>query len=444
MSRLALAAILALAVAACDSDRILSPSREQQPGSPSLATALTSPASQDDAEAVSGDIQQLHMPFGTIIDPRFASTDPAETQLATNAYTHIGDAAIWTGHYLAAEAFRLKVTGSSDALANVQETLDGITMLLDVTGPPGGDNVLARFYAPESWEYAAPVKAEETRRGIYSSTVNGVSYFWIGQTSRDQYSGVFFGLAAAYDLLDPLDPAQGAMRAQIASNVTRMLNFLLRNVWSVRMPDGTYSTTFLQRPDQQLALLQIGRHVNPARFTLVYQLHRALLAGSVRAPMMAECGDTHGSYFKFNLDYINLYNLIRLEELASPYRALYVSAYDVLRGCTGEHDNAHFNMIDYEVKGANEARDADTRSFLNLWVLRPRRDVPVDRTGEYTACGPNLACEPLPVDKRPSNDFLWQRDPYVLSNGGSSLVQFPGIDFILPYWMARHRGVMSE
>jgi hypothetical protein len=441
MSRLALAAVLALAVAACDSDRILAPS-PGSPETPALATALTSPASQDDAEAVSGDIQQLHIPFGTIIDPRFASTDPAETQLAANGYTHIGDAAIWTGHYLAAEAFRYKVTGSSDALANVRETLDGITMLLDVTGPVGGDNVLARFYAPESWEYAAPVKAEETRRGIYSSTVNGVSYFWIGQTSRDQYSGVFFGLAIAYDMLDPV--AHADMRAQIASNVTRMLNFLLRNVWSVRMPDGTYSTTFLQRPDQQLALLQIGRHVNPARFTLLYQVHRALLAANVRTPMIAECGDTHGSYFKFNLDYINLYNLIRLEELASPYRALYVSAYDELRRCTGTHDNAHFNMVDREVKGANEARDADTRRFLDLWVLRPRRDVPIDRSGEYTACGINLACEPLPVDKRPSNDFLWQRDPFVLSNGGSGQVQFPGIDFILPYWMARHYGVMVE
>jgi hypothetical protein len=458
MSRLALASFLALALAACDSDRLLAPS-PAKPASPNLATALTSPASQDDADAISGDIQSLHLPYGTIIDPRFRSSDPNDpgySQLADNAYTHIGDAAIWTGHYLAAEAFRYRVTKSSAALDNFRKTLDGITMLLDVTGPPGGNNVLARFYAADGWQYAAAVQAEESKRGIYHSTINGVSYFWIGQTSRDQYSGVFFGLGAAYDLLDPLDPSDAALRTQIASNVTRMLNFLLLNAWSVRMPDNTFSTTFFGRPDQQLTFLQIGRHVNPARFALLYRLHRALLAGSVRLPIQAECQDTHGSYFKFNLDYINLYNLIRLEKLdepGSPFLALYLGAYDMLRACTGTHDNAHFNMIDYVVKGIpNATRDGDTRRFLDLWVLRTRRDDPVDRSGEvdangqplYPACGPNLACSPLPVDKRPTNDFLWQRDPYVLSNGGSGLVEFPGIDFILPYWMARQYGVMTS
>jgi hypothetical protein len=215
------------------------------------------------------------------------------------------------------------------------------------------------------------------------------------------------------------------------------------NGWSVRMPDGSFSTTFMGRPDQQLSLLQVGRHVNPARFDLLYRIHRALLAGTVRLPMQGECGDTHGSYFKFNLDYINLYNLIRLEEPGSPFLALYLNAYDVLRGCTGTHDNAHFNMIDRVIKGPLASRDADTQRFLDLWVLRPRRDDPVDRSAEYAACGPNLACEPLPVDKRPTNDFLWQRDPYTLSNGGSGLVEFPGIDFILPYWMARYYGIMT-
>jgi hypothetical protein len=116
-----------------------------------------------------------------------------------------------------------------------------------------------------------------------------------------------------------------------------MLHYLLDNGWNVRMPDGRISTTFLQRSDQQLALLQIGRHVNPTDFELEYVKHRATHASAVILPIAVECQDTHGSYFKFNLDHINLYNLIRLEEPGVP-RTEYMNAFATLRGCTGTHE----------------------------------------------------------------------------------------------------------
>ena len=40
--------------------------------------------------------------------------------------TRCGDSAIWTGHYLAAEAFRYKVTRSPEALANEERAVEGI------------------------------------------------------------------------------------------------------------------------------------------------------------------------------------------------------------------------------------------------------------------------------------------------------------------------------
>ncbi len=45
-------------------------------------------------------------PYGTVLDPIFAG--PASNQIV--GYTRCGDSAIWTGHYLAAEAFRYQVT----------------------------------------------------------------------------------------------------------------------------------------------------------------------------------------------------------------------------------------------------------------------------------------------------------------------------------------------
>src|SRR5689334_23630753 len=93
-------------------------------------------ASEDDAIAISQNIRARHMPFGTILDPIFAAPDSDEII----GYTHCGDSAIWTGHYLAAEAFHYKVTGSPDALDNVRAALGGLESLLDVTGT----NLLSR------------------------------------------------------------------------------------------------------------------------------------------------------------------------------------------------------------------------------------------------------------------------------------------------------------
>src|SRR5215510_6075611 len=78
-----------------------------------------------------------------------------------------------------------------------------------------------------------------------------------------------------------------------------------------------------------------------------------------------------------------------------------------------------------------------TVGFLPQWLSRPRRDPFVDLRGTVEACGDDRACEFIPIPQRPTSDFLWQRSPFLLYGGGAGLVEGPGIDFILPYWMAR-------
>lgn len=416
------------ALAACDS-----PLEPEPHPLPALAIAPT----ESEALAISANIQRLHLPHGTIVDPIFASGDPADPGYSEIvAYGRAGDAAIWTGHYLAAEAFRWKVTGDAEALANAKGALAGIRGLVEVTG----NDLLARFALPVTSPWVASVTAEEgAKHGRHEGTIGGVPHYWFDNTSRDQYSGVFFGLGVAYDKID-----DAGVRAEIRDVVTRMLDYLLRNGWSVRRPDGTFSTTFLQRPDQQLSFLQVGRHVNPRRYGLLYLAHRAVLGASVRGPIETECKDTHGSYFKFNLDHINLYNLVRLESAASPYRILYLDAFATLRGaaCTGTHPNAHFEAIERGLTG-NAALDAGIAGHLADWLERPRRDYFVDHRGnpDYPPCGEDRSCIPIAVEEQVNTDFLWQRSPNLLYGGGEGRVETAAIDYILPYWMARFHGV---
>jgi hypothetical protein len=282
-------------------------------------------AAETDALAISANIQARHLPFGTILDPIFASAASDEIV----GYTRCGDSAIWTGHYLAAEAFRYQVTRTPEALDSVRKALAGVKSLSDVTGT----NLLARCLVPIDSPFAAGIRSEEAVNGIYTNSSAG--YIWVGNTSRDQYSGAIFGLAVAYDMVD--DPG---VRSSISQLVTLLIDHLSDNAWTVVMPNGSISTSFLVRPDQILTFLQVGRHINPGHFSTLYDVQSFLLTAAVLTPFGVDVL-SDDSYFKFNLDYINLYNLIRLDTNIT--NTVNRKAYSILRNHTASHQNA-FSM----------------------------------------------------------------------------------------------------
>ncbi|HUA60187.1 MAG TPA: hypothetical protein VML19_15610 [Verrucomicrobiae bacterium] len=386
-------------------------------------------AAEPDALAIEANILARHLPYGTILDPILSLPDLSQIV----DYTRCGDSAIWTGHYLAAEAFRYKVTGSADALTNINNTISAIDNLINVTG----GNVLARCALPADSPYAASISSQESANGIYTGTAYGAPWIWVGNTSRDQYIGVFFGLDVTYDMV-----TDQTVRNWCSYEITRLLENLLDNGWNIEMPDGTVSTTFTVRPDQQLSLLLIGKHVNGGAFGGRYSSLSNEISPSVVVPIGVDCADQTSSYFKFNLDYLTFYTLKRM---GSGWSSLwYGFAYGTLRGTTSGHQNAHFNMIDRAINGANSTRDQNTVAYLNEWLLRPRTDVYRNFGGQFVPCSPNEACQPLPVEDRVTTDFLWQRDPFALSGGGEGDIETAGIDYILPYWMARYYGVITN
>lgn len=388
--------------------------------------------SENDAVAISNNIQQRHLPYGTILDPVYASPDSDQIV----GYTRAADSAIWTGHYLAAEAFRYHVTGSAEALDNVRRAVASLRALVDITGT----DLLARCLIPVDSPYAPAIIAEESGHGIRQNVLNGRQYYWIGGTSRDQYMGVKFGLGVAYEMVE-----DAGIRSEITSLFTRMLNFLLAHNWFVVMPDGSISTTFVTNPDQRLSFLVVGRRINSSQFGSKYETERLLDLATVGAAISYDLLDDHNSYFKFNLDTISLYDLLRLEG-SFVFKSVYQQVYDVLRRTTDDHGNAHFNMIDRALKGADSRRDTETQALLQQWLQRPRRDSYRDWRGDprYPACGDDRACSPLGVVDRINTDFLWQRSPFLLFGGGGGTIETAGIDYILPYWMARYYGVVQN
>jgi uncharacterized protein (TIGR03437 family) len=373
--------------------------------------AIPAPASEHDALAISARIQAAHMPFGTILDPVFAS--PSSDQIT--GYTRCGDSALWTGAYLAAESFRYKVTQSADALNNVKTALAGLKLLSDVTG----DNRLARCVVPANSPYAASIQNEEAHNTIHQ---NG-QLLWVDNTSRDEIVGAFFGLCAAFDFVD-----DAGVKGTVNALTTLLIGYISRHNWS---PNDDPTSTFVLRPEELQMLLQVARHVNPSN-----TVSGPFLVPPVDVGVSVDV-QSNSSYFKFNLDYMSLYNLIRLQNNSDNQEA-----YKKVHSYTASHQNAFFDVVDRALEGPNASRDAETGMLLDQWLQRPKRDPYVDLTKTVQVCG-SEACQPVPVPLRPPTDFLWQRDPFQLAGGGFGTVEGAGIDYILPYWMGRYYGVID-
>jgi uncharacterized protein (TIGR03437 family) len=297
----------------------------------------------------------------------------------------------------------------------VKAAAAAIKGLIDITG----DNRLARCMVAADSPYAAGIAKEEAANTIHQNP----PWIWVDNTSRDEVVGVFFGLGAAFDLVDDAD-----VKSTINDVATRMVGFISRHQWS---PNDDISNTFLVRAEELQMLLQVARHVNPSN-----SVSGPLIVPPVDSGVAADILGL-SSYFKFNLDYMSFYNLVRLQDNGSNR-----SAYRTARNFTASHQNAFFNMVDRVLNGPDAARDAEARSLLDQWLQRSRRDFFVDASTSVAVCG-SEACQPIPVALRPPTDFLWQRDPFQLSGGGSGVIEGSGVDYLLPYWMARYYGVIA-
>ena len=377
-----------------------------------FALVAAAPGSELDALAIEANIQARHMPFGSLLDPIYASA----TSNQIIGYTRCGDSALWTGAYLAAESFHYAVTKSPAVLQNVSTALGALEALSAITG----DNRLARCMVLASSPYAAGIASEEAANQIISNP----PWFWVDNTSRDQIVGAFFGLGVAFDLVD-----DAGVKQRVSNLVTLLIGYISRHQWS---PNDDIASTFLIRPEGLQMLLQVARHVNPAN-----TVSGPFFVPPVETGVLVDI-QSNSSYFKFNLDYMSFYHLVRLQNNSDN-----LGAYLTVRGYTASHQNAFFNMIDRALQGADAARDPETRSLLDQVLVRPSRDFYADLSSVVAVCG-SEACLPIPVPLRTPATFLWEVSPFQLTGGGTGVIESSGVDYILPYWMGRYYGVIAN
>lgn len=139
----------------------------------------------------------------------------------------IGDSAIWTGTYLAAEALRLQATGAADARARVRALASTMHLWMNVAGEPG---MLVRYAKESSVTYPFVLgdldcANERVHCGI---SYAGKKYDFVGHISRDQYQGAVLGMALAYDALGGGTPEDDAARALLREDLVVLVEELMK------------------------------------------------------------------------------------------------------------------------------------------------------------------------------------------------------------------------
>jgi len=437
----------------------------------------------------------------------------------------LGDSAIWTGTYLAAEALRLEATGSADARANIAGIVDTLHLWFNVTGEPG---LLARFVRPAgAGGVTEPNFDCLANPGHHCDvTYDGQQYDYLGHISRDQYQGVMLGYALAYEALGPEDETT---RALIRDDVVEFVTELMKErtvstklVWN-GTPLGPFDITMrfaVLAPDEmdggaieiivdtgnpdasemygfqeftpnlahvvrqfpglgfvpdiprtgsavmlssffQVALLVTdgapGYETEHAAI-LDYYLNHSGEGGNVDDWLdIAKgwssnpgCGD---GYYANNIVMEPMYNLARLEADAGRSAIVLDQILNAkMWPAFVDTKNSFFSFIYAGVyAGADPGVAPAAEAQLAGFPPPPRVKIAVDLRADPTYMPHESGCTDqvdhstaVDVADRVVSDFIWQRHPWGLYDGGNLAVTYPGVDYLVAYWLGRHHDFITD
>ncbi len=487
----------------------------------SWVTPDTASSMHDRARAYEQWLHRDGMAYGGVGNARYA--DPG-TYSQVVSLGGLGDSAIWTGTYLAAEALRLRATGSAVARANVIDAVQTLHLWFNVSGDPG---LLARFAAPSG---PHPVQLTDldcaSPRTHCNVPYQGQPYDYIGQVSRDQYQGVMLGYALAYEALGEGDEAT---RALIREDVVELVQELMKErtvqvrlTWNgVSSPPADVTMQFVVLATREMSNGVVDLRIDSSDYAssemLGFQEFMPDLAHVVRQiplmgwvpgipradsaimlasffkvgalvtdgvagwesqhdemvnfydanassggnindwlPIMSQwdyanaCGE---AYYGINISMEPMYNLARLETDAVLGGLIRTN---VLQNRLWQDiqntKNSFFSFI-YASNYANAAGNVvpDAAAQLAGFPPPPRIRTAVDWRNDpkyqphEPGCTDQVAhTTAVDVADRVVDDFIWQRHPWGLYDAGDPAQTFPGVDYLVAYWMGRHHAYLPE
>ena len=397
------------------------------------------------------------------------------TRTVVSYYFDWNDSCEWTGLYLGSQAMRYHITGEPQAKANAIRAVEYLSGNLHITDTPG---FIARYWAEQdSLIYGGDTWCDDPSQERCHRIETGpfAGNWWWGETSRDMYNGWFFGMSVAYDLVDD-EP----MRDIIRADVTHVLTVLRDQDWTILNEIGkpTDSAPNVMLPFR-IAWLTIGYHITGDE-EIKAEL-KPLLADSKRALFRLSSisfMNRFVQYYGSCLAHEYWYNLLRLGKVyfSEDDYAFFLNMFETqTHTYTRLSHNPWFNGVfmsqgDYEpadkLDPYQEQLEQDLTDFRdapNDRYALPERDPATYTLDPLSVFLHDLmqtypflqeimgnvkyqALEAFPVPQQCTTDFLFQRNPFRFEACGSDdpTVVNPGVDYLLPYWLASYHKFISK
>lgn len=406
--------------------------------------ADTTDALRAKADHVNSELQRLHVLDGqvlTVLDTRYGPLEPP------NEWQEDAD---WlTGLYCAAMSFAFRATGDIRYRSHAREAFQALHELSTVSGVPG---VVARH------SRGVPPTELGTGRKRWRQAPSG--RWWSGDTSRDQLSGHFLGLAVYHDYV-----ADDTERGIVSRDVGDIAGQILRNhLWALDA-DGQPCThaNFFVAPLLALSIVKIAHHVTgdpqfDSRYRELINPHFFL------GHAMKECARQQDPFFQHYQQDSPIYHLLQYEDDPRLLSA-YLRCLRLLNRGTRGNGNA-YHLVEHaafqpESRSGQAAAD-ELRAFrpehldVPTWranverLLRTDADEPpptaamratliASLTGDRAGLDPDALY--LPIQWRAPMEFAWQYHRHDVRMPHGPHVRYSGVDYLIAFWMGRYHGV---
>lgn len=389
-------------------------------------------------------IQQQHTPLGLAVD-LVPSTDEKPI-----VYLDVEDSAIWTGIYIASQAFRFAVTSENEASKNMERSLSAIHDLRMITGKEG---LIARGILKGKDPSVFSTDG-------YKGTGNYQGYVWNGGVSRDQYLGVFYGMGIAYLLIQ-----NSEAKDRLVEDVRSLANHIVDN--NLRIIDidgkptqyGNFSSSTLGMdglgPIMALAVIKIACSITgDDKFKHYYEKQLIKKEGyHTTSRRWLRLGLTLlRNHVNYNLAFLSLYSLISFET-ESKLKSLYLQLLENIWQDIQDELNSFFNFIHH---GLNQKASVDNaiKDALESLQLFPiplvnkkienSKDPSIPKAILRDRKGRRQSRYPLPMDRRVRNNFIWKENPRCLDGGADNGRTYHPVGYLIAYWMGRYYKFISD
>ncbi len=322
---------------------------------------------------------RFHLPLGFIASTIFEKDkfpDFPEIALEDIKAAHMGhhgDSPFLTGHYLTAQALRWACyarvgnsAGLTAAETQIDRVLDGLWILLHVSGNPG--HLVRNAFPIGSFPGSEIDNGNNRFGGRFSPNtitptrwgpVTNPSHDWSGwvyadDTSRDQNLGVMFGLAGVLGFC-----GNTTLKARAGALVCEIVDCMERDNWQVAEVTGDDTTFrasnsadfdlgFLASRMNRLEFLKLASIVNPAKYGPKYQDAIVILndLGTLGHEGLRSAIVT--TYYPINLAWETMWPLVFFEEPASQggIRETYLDVFEHVHYATVKnHRNAFYQCL---------------------------------------------------------------------------------------------------